>query len=411
MFTRQPRTITYGIGCLMMLSLPLRLGYGQKPGEVFTEAELAEVMELLEWEKKVAVESVVGARVYKMPLISKINIRDMELFPHYKPKRAAAGWTHAFIEFPTPSIKRIWVQEIPPQSYTLIGRPDTGQYVFLGVSGKGYTEFRNENELDKPGQGVVWGSYDRFYMPYGSWYGHANPFDEPARILIVEAHLGRDLTNPFLRGIRTVPEQVLPGERRRPVPEDVVIEDVNWEAAIEQAGRRTGDFITLRRGPARVFVVQGLVGGTVNVRGFELPSSHFRQRAADGWKAAHLEPADELNYRGLRSPWHELPPHAREMGHKHGGGATFLGLRGRGYMALRATADSPEARINWGEWDLWMLPWLSPGGTWHSHGNDNDEPARWCTVGGALVDDRLLDARIDRIRWEAGDGRTDIVFE
>ena len=33
-----------------------------------------------------------GAAVYKLPLISKVTPRTLELFPHYKPLRAAAGW-------------------------------------------------------------------------------------------------------------------------------------------------------------------------------------------------------------------------------------------------------------------------------------------------------------------------------
>ncbi|MBI3940905.1 MAG: hypothetical protein HY315_08725, partial [Acidobacteria bacterium] len=353
---------------------------------------------------------VEGAHVYKMPLISKINIRDMELFPHYKPKRAAAGWKTAYVEFATPSMYRIWVEEIPPHTTKLIGRADSGLYVFIGISGKGYTEIRDPDKLDKPGQGVVWGPFDRFYMPVGSWYGHANPFDKPARILISSIHIDGDITNPYLGRIRTVPEQRLAGERSDPVPEDLVIENVDWPAALKQAELRAGSMKTLRRGPAKQFIVQGGLGGTVNAQNFELPSSHMRQRAADGWKAAHLEAGDEMYYRGMRDPWHELPPHSREIGHKHGGGLVFMGLKGHGYMALRATADSPEAKVTWGEFDIWMLPYLSPGGTWHSHCNPSDEPARWSTIDGALIDDRLLDARVDRILWEAGDGRTDLVF-
>ncbi|MBI3939282.1 MAG: hypothetical protein HY315_00470, partial [Acidobacteria bacterium] len=72
------RAIVFGIGCLMA-SLFLRFGYGQKPGEVFSESEVAGLKDLVEWEKKIAVDQVEGAHVYKMPLISKINIRDMEL--------------------------------------------------------------------------------------------------------------------------------------------------------------------------------------------------------------------------------------------------------------------------------------------------------------------------------------------
>ena len=364
--------------------------------------------ELAKFETESVVEKVAGASVYKLPAISKINVRTMSLFDHYKPKRAAAGWKHAFIEFPTPSEARVWVEEIPPRTLRLVGRPDTGMYVFIGVSGKGYTESRNPADLNTPGQGTVWRPGDRFYVPFGSWYGHANPFDEPARILVIAFHLDdNDIINPYLGTTRTVPEMIFPGERRDPVPEDTVLENVDWKAVVERAEKGSFEAETLeveRRGPAQTVTFISPVGTVFNMVRSELPSSHKKLRADDGWKGIHLDAAHSLGYRALFTNLQEIPPHSKEVGHKHGGGVWWFGLRGKGYMALRATSDSPESRIDWEPFDLWYMPWMTAGGTWHSHANPYEEPAR--IMGSSVVwdDDGLLDGRIDRVRHYAADG-------
>ncbi|MBI3941208.1 MAG: hypothetical protein HY315_10270 [Acidobacteria bacterium] len=364
-----------------------------------------EELEKLEKESSM-VETVAGASVYKMPLISKINVRNMQLFPHYKPRRKESGWTHAYIEFATPTTARIWVEEIPPRSFKLIGRRDTGMYVFLGVTGKGYTEFRDDPL--KPGTGIVWDSGDRFYMPFGAWYGHANPFDQPARILVFAHHLGEDMDNPFLGRTRTVPEQIFPGERRDPVPEDTVIEIGNWQATLAQVQKRAESNKTMdmeRRGPAATLVFKVGLGDALNPFKQELPSHHKKLRAKTGWKGVHIDPGPEMGHRAHFTNLQEIPPRSQEIGHKHGGGIIFLGVKGRGYTALRATTDSPEARIPWGEWDLFQLPWLTAAGTWHSHANPyDDQPARFMGESISMDDDGLLNAKAGNVVHFAADG-------
>ncbi|MBI3941207.1 MAG: hypothetical protein HY315_10265 [Acidobacteria bacterium] len=383
-------------GWLMALSLL----QAQQANEITTVDEL----EKLE-KQTAAVERIAGAAVYKMPLISKINLRDMELFPHYKPKRAQAGWAHAYIEFPTSTQARVWVEEIPPRSLKLIGRRDTGLYVLMGVLGKGYAESREDPK--KPGAGVVWKSGDRFFIPFGAWYGLANPFDQPARIVIFSQHLGSDMFNPFIRRTRSVPEQAFPGERREPVPEDEVIEGINWESAIAEAEKRTGATVNLeRRGPAATLTFRPAAGQMMNPVGLEMPAHHKKLRAKTGWKGIHIDPAPEMGHRAYFSNLQEIPPQSQEIGHKHGGGVWFMGVKGKGYTALRATTDSPEARIPWGPWDLFCMPWMTAAGTWHSHANPYaDQPARFMTMGAVVTDeDGLLNAKVQRVVHFAADG-------
>ncbi len=385
-----------GSGCWVLLVSGFVYGQAQPI------TKLADLIDI----EKLAIERVAGAVVYKMPLISKINVRDMQLFPHYKPNRAAAGWTHAYIEFPTPTTARVWVEEIPPRTFKLIGRRDTGMYVFMGVSGKGYTEFRDD--VKKPGKGVVWTSGERFYMPFDSWYGHANPFDEPARILVFAQHMDDgDILNPYIGKTRTVPEQTFPGERRAPIPEDDVIENFNWDTAIKKVEQESLDLQTLnidRRGPARTVVYKASLGATLNVSSVELPFHHKKLRAKTGWKGIHIDPAPDLGHRAHFTNLQEIPPHSEEIGHKHSGGVWFMGVRGRGYTALRATADSPETRVYWGKWDLWCLPWFTAAGTWHSHANPYDEAARFMGEDVSWDNDGLLNARVDRVVHFAADG-------
>jgi hypothetical protein len=371
------------------------------------QEDAAALKELSRLETESVVEKVAGASVYKLPAISKMNLRKMKLFDHYKPLRAAAGWTHAFIEFPTPSEARVWVEEIPPRTTKLIGRTGTGMYLFTGISGKGYTEWRDPAKMSAPGQGTVWNPGDRFYVRFGSWYGHANPFDQPARILTIAFHLDdNDILNPYLGTTRTVPEMTFPGERRDPVPPDTVVEELDWKTVMAGANKsfEAEKLEIERRGPSKTVTFLTPGGAVFNMIRNELPASHKKLRSDDGWKGIHLDAAYDLGYRALFTNLQEIPPGSKEVGHKHGGGVWWIGLKGKGYMALRATSDSPEARIDWEPYDLWYMPWMTAGGTWHSHANPYQEPAR--IMGSSVVwdDDGLLDGRIDRVRHFAADG-------
>ena len=238
------------LGVLLLLAT---VGTGQDRSagrQAKSDAENPELEKLIAREEKPAIDIVAGATVYKMPLIGKINVHDVKLFPHYKPQRAAAGWQHAYLEPASPTLCTMLVEEIPPHSMKLIGRKDTGSYAFIAITGKGYTEFRAD--ATKPGKGIVWSSKDYFYMPFGSWFGHANPFDEPARLLTSVCHLAKDdILNPMLGRTRTVPEFMFPGERRDRVAEDDVVENVDWTAIKSAKLSGSGKMDIVKRGPDR----------------------------------------------------------------------------------------------------------------------------------------------------------------
>ena len=359
--------------------------------------------------EKPTVETVAGASVYKFPLIFKVNPRKLKLFPHYKPARAALGWTHAFLEPTTPTACPVIVEEIPPHTTKLVGRMDTGYYIFFGLSGKGYTEFRQDPS--KPGTSVVWQNKDYFYKPYGQWYGHANPFDEPARIMTFICHLGKDdWLNPYISRTRTVQEQIFPGERREPPPADITVSNVDWPTVLKKAASPgSADMDIVTRGAAKIPVFQGRNGGApFNMGRMEWPLFYKKIRGQEGWRGGHVEPGPEMGYRAYFDVLEEIAPHSSEIGHKHGAGFWFIAVKGKGYIALRATVDSPETRIDWEDGDMWVMPWMTAAGTWHSHANPYEEPARFITSGQPIWDnDGLLDGTIPRVFHDSGDGVDD----
>jgi len=381
--------------------------HAQQSGPQSTNDPRLETIEEIKQSEKPTIDRVAGAAVYKLPLIAKVTPRTLELFPHYKPQRAAAGWKHAYVEPATPTACSMMVEEIPPHTTKLVGRADTGYYSFFGVLGKGYTEFRNDPA--KPGKGVVWGANDLFHKPWGVWYGHANPFDEPARIVTFMCHLDHDdLLNPFLGRTRTVPEFRFVGERRDPVPDDFTETNVDWNAVRKQERLAPAKYEIITRGPAKTPVFQSHTAEALDMHGMEWPLFYKIIRGQEGWRGGHEEPASDIGWRSYFTVLEEIAPHSSEIGHKHGGGLWFIITRGRGYMALRASVDSPEARINWSEGDMWVMPWMTGAGSWHSHANPYDEPARFITAGQVIWDnDGLLDGTIERVYHISGDGVND----
>jgi hypothetical protein len=404
--------VLLGIGIILGLLLEnlSKPAHGQEqsvPAPSALQAAPADSLKELMKKEKPTIERVAGAAVYKLPLISKVSPRTLELFPHYKPRRAAAGWLHAYIEPATPTACSALVEEIPPHTTKLVGRTDTGYYSFFAVSGKGYTEFRADPS--KPGKGVVWGPNDLFHMPWGEWYGHANPFDEPARIVTFMCHLDHnDLLNPYLARTRTVPEFTFVGERRDPVPDDLVEENVDWNAVKRMSTLPAPKYEVVTRGPAKTPVFQGHIGTALDMGRMEWPLFYKIIRGQEGWRGGHEEPGDDIGWRSYFTVLEEISPKSSEIGHKHGGGLWFLVTKGKGYMALRASIDAPEARINWSEGDMWVMPWMTGAGTWHSHANPYDEPARFITAGQVIWDnDGLLNGKISRVYHISGDGVND----
>ncbi len=306
-------TLLMGFGVLVGLVIGSLSNYGQEQ-----DARMQNLAEVIKKEKP-TVERVAGAAVYKLPLISKASPRTMELYPHYKPLRAAAGWTHAYLEPATPTVCSALVEEIPPHTMKLVGRADTGYYSFVGVSGKGYTEFRTNPA--KPGKGVVWHPNELFHNPYGGWYGHANPFDQPARIITFMCHLDHnDIMNPYIGRTRTVPEFTFIGERRDPVPEDSVEDNVDWKAVEKLVTQPPPKLDIVTRGPAKTPVFEGHVGGAFDMGKMEWPLFYNTTRGAEGGRVGQEEPADEMGWRSYFTVLEEIPPHSSEIGHKHGGG-------------------------------------------------------------------------------------------
>jgi len=391
------RGIIAGLGFLAVFFLAAVAVYPQQQQSKILK-------DLASEEKEYTVETVAGASVYKLPLIGKINVKEAELFPHYRPKKKAAGWLHAYAEAPTPTLCVLMIEEIPPHSNKLIGRKETGAYTFLGVSGKGYVEFRDD--ASKPGKGFVWEEKSFFYKPFASWYGFANPFDKPARIVTLGCHLDHDIINPYLGNrIRTVRDLEIPGERRTKMTDDTVIENLDWAAILKMAEPSSSPHVEIaKRGDANTVQVTQSTA-PFDVARMEWPIYFFKLRADEGWRGVNAEPARDMNIRSLFNVFEEMPPHSSEIGHKHGGGLWFVCLKGKGYMGMRATTKSSEARLYWGEWDMWVMPWMTAAGTWHSHANPYDEPARFMGLRGpVLEEDAILDASREMIHMETGDG-------
>ena len=392
------RVLIATLGTLILIFLAVVANHAQQQQSSKILKDLADE------EQDTTVETVAGASVYKLPLIGKINVRDAKLFPHYRPKKAAAGWLHAYAEAPTPTLCVLLLEEIPPHSNKLIGRRESGAYTFLGVSGKGYVEFRDE--VTKPGKGFIWEGKSFFYKPFSSWYGFANPFDKPARIATLGCHLDHDIINPYLGNrIRTVRDWVIPGERRNKMADDTVVENVDWAAVQKLAAPSTSPNLEIvKRGDANTVQVHQTTA-PFDVARMEWPIYFFKLRADEGWRGVNAEPARDMGIRSLFNVFEEMPPHSSEIGHKHGGGLWFVCLKGKGYMGMRATVKSPEARLYWGEWDMWVMPWMTAAGTWHSHANPYDEPARFMGLRGpVLEEDAILNGALDMVHMETGDG-------
>src|ERR1051326_6786965 len=110
--------VLVGVGLILGLLIQNVANYARGQGR---EAQSDTLKELIKKEKP-TIERVAGAAVYKLPLISKVTPRTLELFPHYKPLRAAADWLHAYVEPATPTACSALVEEIPPHTTKLVGR-------------------------------------------------------------------------------------------------------------------------------------------------------------------------------------------------------------------------------------------------------------------------------------------------
>jgi hypothetical protein len=137
-------------------------------------------------------------------------------------------------------------------------------------------------------------------------------------------------------------------------------------------------------------------GTPVNTVSLEAPPHHFPKRRAEGWRDAHIETGGRIQNNFIIQ---ESAPSFKEIGHRHGGGALFYGLRGEGYMAFRAEEDSPERRLFWKEKTLFVLPPLAPPGLWHAHANTSKDRNRLLAYT-FFLDKRIVDPYTGRTSRE-----------
>ncbi|MFC1837089.1 cupin domain-containing protein [Thermodesulfobacteriota bacterium] len=308
-----------------------------------------------------------GAMIYSLPFGEKINAVAVKLYPHYMPLRAKHGWTSLIIDLGYRLTNPIVIEEIPGGANRVIGREPFGEKVYIILKGRGYTEIKK-----KP-SGIVkkiyWQKGDAFIAPYGYWVGHANPYDQSARILSVSVALTNDLLNPDLagQGIERKSPYVL---NILPLEQDDSYGDVTEPKPMDWPTRDVLE--PLKDMPENHTVYKTMWGTGVNLETLKTLEHHFPQRAERGWTSAYMELGGRiLNWFIVQ----DMPPGSGEIGHKHGRDVFFLGLKGSGVITLRDDLVSPASQIEWGPGDLFCLP-PRLNGIWHAHSNPYDTPAR-----------------------------------
>ena len=144
---------------------------------------------------EVTVRDFDGVKIYHVPYGQKIETTRIKLYPHYLPLRAEQGWTYALIDVGYKLTNPIMVEEIPGGADSLIGRKPFGERAYIALNGSGYTEIRKDSQTPAVRK-IHWKKGDAFTAPFGYWVGHANPYDQPARLLTLGATLSNDLLDP-----------------------------------------------------------------------------------------------------------------------------------------------------------------------------------------------------------------------
>lgn len=333
-------------------------------------------------------ETVRGAAVYEMTKVAnwKLNIQKVSIPAHHNVEKKKAGWKGVYLGQTRPFLY-VLLEEIPAGSPSVIGAVHTGEITILAVKGEGYTEVRSsQGKLDKR---INWRAGDLFAVPYGSWVGHANLSPEECRLLTIRVStiaFSEEMENPFMAGKLLA----VPPDDGAEAKDNVVTMDPTEVQRVKKGIAPPPHMRTERRGweGFKPLFYVGTPGDIVNLRDDEAPLFHLAKRAADGWRAFHVDPGLKL----VRYLLHEIPPNSKEIGHKHGGGLLFYVLKGKGYMAYRAedTDVGPLQRVDWEEGDLYLMPWLTKTGTWHSRRNPFTDVARNVAFD-ITMDDEILD--------------------
>lgn len=339
-------------------------------------------------EIKIDAEEYEKMMIYRVPYGEKISTTNIKLYPHYMPLRAKKGWKYAFIDLGYKLTNPVIVEEIPGGANRLIGRKSFGEKAYIVLKGEGYTEIRKNPKI--PGKGIYWKKGDAFTVPHGYWVGHANPYDSSVRILSLGVTITNDILDPEIAMATNRPKlpfvlNLLPYE------EDDIYSD---RVGPKPAGGVSEKMLEPLEEIKGHTVYRTNWGVTVKLDTLETSKNHFPQRAAAGWKSAHIELGGRiLNWFVIQ----DMPPKTIEIGHKHGGEVVFLGLQGEGTTAFREELDSPESRIYWSPGDLFCLPWTPSGEVWHSHSNPYANSARFMASVHGLSGGQLLNPFIGQV--------------
>lgn len=379
MSSRTGRITASGVFAFLVLTGSI-LAQGKPEAEDYEAVANSDVPEM-------SVLDIEGFKIYHVPFYRSFPTTKAELFPHYDPLKRKNGWKIAYADLGFKESNPLYVEEVPAHSPEVLGQKLLAEVTFFVSSGEGIGLHRKPDGTE---QRFAFRKGDIFFIPYGHWIGFANLSNAPVRIAgcgtaFVPEILDQDLATVEELGRRLAQPFVIYYLRQQKS------EMASSAGPIKLDQLKGRDSAPLSK-KADFTVYEPTYGTVMNIDTLEIPLHHFPKRAKEGWRDAHIETGGRIQNNFIVQ---EATPGLKEIGHKHQGGAMFIGLAGKGYIAVRPETTSPVRRIMWEAGDFFILPpW--PGGVWHAHNNYTQEKNRFLAV------THFTDGRI----WDPYQGRT-----
>lgn len=326
------------------------------------------------------------ARIYRVPFYTGVQTDTVPLFPHPTPLKRQAGWQMAYLDNGYKLSNPLFLEEIPAGHPEVLAERVLAEITYVVVSGEGIA-IHQDASGERTTSMIRAG--DIFFVPYGHTIGLGNPSAAPLRVLgsgtaFVPAILDQDIAMVDEDGLRTKVPFVVEYLKLLGDTDAISFGSVakNARGSVRPSAEKKGAITVYEPG----------WGAPVNTLTTEVPPHHYPKREAEGWRDAHIETGGRIQNNMFIQ---EAAPSFKEIGHRHGGGAMFYGLKGEGYMAFRGEKDAPERRLLWKPKTLFNLPPYPGLGLWHAHANTAEDRNRLLAIN-FFLDKRIVDAYTGR---------------